>query len=115
MVLRASAGTVTPVTVGGQSDLPVQWAPLVAGSLQDSAPGTGSAASLDEDDGDLPYDAADLANRTIKIDEQQQEVWCGDPNEALDDVARRLRRQEQEDYDGESTDGDDTDKDEEDS
>ena len=114
MVLRASAGTVTPVTVGGQSDLPVQWAPLVAGSLQDSAPGTGSAASLDEDDGDLPYDAADLANRTIEIDEQQQEVWCGDPNEAFDDVARRLRRQEQEDYDGESTDGDDTDKEEED-
>ena len=114
MVLRASAGTVTPVTVGGQSDLPVQWAPLVAGSLQDSAPGTGSAASLDEDVGDLPYDAADLADRTIEIDEQQQEVWCGDPNEAFDDVARRLRMQEQEDYDGESTDGDDTDKEEED-
>ena len=54
MVLRASAGTVTPVTVGGQSDLPVQWAPLVAGSLQDSAPGTGSTARLDENDGDLP-------------------------------------------------------------
>ena len=63
---------VTPVTVGGKSDLTVQWAPLVAGSLQDSAPWTGSTASLDEDDGDLPYDAADLANPTIKIDEQQQ-------------------------------------------
>ena len=52
MVLRASAGTVTTMTVGGQSDLPVLWAPLVAGSLQDSAPGTGSAASLDENDDD---------------------------------------------------------------
>ena len=114
MALRASAGTVTPVTVGDQSDLPVQWAPLVAGSLQDSAPGTGSAASLDEDDGDLPYDAADLANHMIEIDGQQQEVWCGDPNEAFDNVSKRLRRQEQEDYDGESTDGDDTDKEEED-
>ena len=113
MVLRASAGTVAPVTVGGQSGLPVQWAPLVAGSLQDSAPGTGSTASLDEDDGDLPYNAAYLANRTIKIDEQQQEIWCGDPNKAFDSVARRLRRQEQEDYDGGSTDGDDTDKEEE--
>ena len=100
--------------MGGQSDLPVQWAPLVAGSLQDSAPGTGSTASLDEDDGELPYDAADLAYRTIEIDEQQQEVWCRDPNEPFDDVARRLRSQEQEDYDGESTDGDDTDKEEED-
>ena len=114
MVLRASAGTVTPMTVGGQSDLPVLWAPLVAGSLQDSAPGTGSAASLDEDDGDLPYDAAYLANRSIKIDEQQQEVWCGDPNEAFGNISRRLRRQEQEDYDGQSTDGDDTDKGKED-
>ena len=56
--------------MGGQSDLPVQWEPLVAGSLQDSAPGTGSTASLDEDDGDLPYDAANLANPTIIIDEQ---------------------------------------------
>ena len=110
--MRASAGTVTPVTVGGQSDLPVQWAPLVAGSLQDSAPGTSSTASLNEDDGDLPYDAADLADCAIEIDEQQQEVWCGDPNEAFDDVARRLRRQEQEHYDRESTDGDDTDKEE---
>ena len=69
---------------------------------------------MDEDDGDLPYNAADLADCTIEIDEQQQEVWCGDPNEAFDDVARRLRRQEQEDYDGESTDGDDTNKEEED-
>ena len=83
---------------------------MVAGSLQDSVPGTGSAASLDEDDGELLFDAADLANCMIEIDEQQQEVWCGDPNEAFDNVARRLGRQEQEDYDGESTDGDDTDK-----
>ena len=87
---------------------------MVAGSLQDSAPGTGSTASLDEDDGDLPYDAADLADYTIKIGEQQQEIWCRDPNETFDNVARRLRRQEQEDFDGESTDGDDTNKEEED-
>ena len=94
MILRASAGAVTPVTVGCQSDLPVQWAPLVVGSLQDSTPGTGSTASLNEDDGDLPYDAADLAYCAIKIDEQQQELWCGNPNEAFDGVVKRLRRQE---------------------
>ena len=86
---------------------------MVAGNLQDSAPGTGSAASLDEYDGDLPYDAADLADRTVQVDEQQQEVWCRDQNEAFDDIARRLRRQEQEDYNVESTDGDDTDEEEE--
>ena len=89
----ASAGAVTPVTVGGQSELPVQWPPLVSGSLQDSAPGTGSAASLDKADGELPYNAVDQADCTIEIDEQQQKSWCGNPNEAFDDVARRLRRQ----------------------
>ena len=93
------------MTVGGQTYLPVQWAPLVAGSLQDCVPGKGSTASLNEDGSDLPYDAADLANRMIRIDEQQLEVFCGDANEAFDNEARRLTRQEQEDYDGESTDG----------
>ena len=39
-------------------------------------------------------------------------VWR--TTEAFDNVLRRLRRQEQEDYDGESTDGDHTDKEEED-
>ena len=41
-------------------------------------------------------------------------MWFVDPNAAFDNEARRLRRQEQEDYDGESIDGDNTDKEEED-
>ena len=92
--------------------MPVQWAPLapgvLPGSWQDSAPGTGTSNEDDGDEGDLPCNPAELAECTIEIDEQQEEIWCGDPNISFDEVAKQLKRQEQENYDRQSIDENET-------